>query len=862
MYICAVNQVVDISSVVELSSVANSDISIKDKLPDNTAAEKAEFRRRFIRALFGKQSDQRTFTMKQSQMNVDGFKRTYGSDNLIQMVQPIRIEQDQTIDDVVADVIETFDDESPVYVPLESGEAVKLNLQSISKEIVMQQVDSDTLQVTIGGYPTPPHNLQDGETFIHDGVYVSYGSGIVETVTEGCMDSAAFNYNPDANDDPDNTCVAVVEGCTNSNACNYNALANTDDGSCDVPDASACETCAGGESQVTNDADSDGICDADEVVGCQDDTACNYNAAATDAGSCEFANADNCESCSNGAVLQATLINCQTCESGVILDNDDDSDLVCNADDQCSDITDSDALNSNGIANEACKFNYKCDNGQEDDSGTAASNNVQKCISCDATFWFNDDSCQSHTLCGTGEGAAGNTDGSTPYSVESDYDTDCQPCAAEDLQYSTETDTSACEDHSGCLTTQFYQHDPDSNNVCNDCPLNAVAGDSDNHFVGVCTCTNGYTSVGNECECSADRHVVDGICVAKTFSCHDSTYDNYNLDGSHNDQSLCECDADRKREGDACIDKTVGCHTAEACNTDDTTDLHDDSLCDIPDASACETCVEGASQVTEDSDGDGVCNTEDECSITSANNYDGSTDNVECLYDCNCAHGQKAQDCTAPGQVKCTECVSGSYINTAESNDCQTHLKCPAGEGMVGHGVSLDDYTPGGYHPGNDLKVICEVCSDGADPTWSGNNDHNSCYNHVDCQSDEERFVYNQNAQGSCIACGDGAHAPGDAFRTDCVCKDGYQDLSADGCILTVHGCTNPAASNYNAGAHVDDNSCTIPGCTDASADEGYDENANVDDGSCIYNGCTDSSAFNYDSSCLLYTSPSPRDRG
>ena len=34
-----------------------------------------------------------------------------------------------------------------------------------------------------------------------------------------------------------------------------------------------------------NDVDGDGVCDADEIVGCQA-TACNYNVAATDAGDC------------------------------------------------------------------------------------------------------------------------------------------------------------------------------------------------------------------------------------------------------------------------------------------------------------------------------------------------------------------------------------------------------------------------------------------------------------------------------------------------------------------------------------------------------------------------------------------------
>jgi hypothetical protein len=38
-----------------------------------------------------------------------------------------------------------------------------------------------------------------------------------------------------------------------------------------------------------NDADGDGVCDEDEIAGCQDELACNYNPAATDEdGSCTY----------------------------------------------------------------------------------------------------------------------------------------------------------------------------------------------------------------------------------------------------------------------------------------------------------------------------------------------------------------------------------------------------------------------------------------------------------------------------------------------------------------------------------------------------------------------------------------------
>ncbi|MDG2310877.1 MAG: hypothetical protein P8L64_00655, partial [Flavobacteriales bacterium] len=61
-----------------------------------------------------------------------------------------------------------------------------------------------------------------------------------------------------------------VPGCTDMAACNYNMMATDDDGSCDFADA-----------------DGDGICDSSEIPGCTDMTACNYDPNATDDdGSC------------------------------------------------------------------------------------------------------------------------------------------------------------------------------------------------------------------------------------------------------------------------------------------------------------------------------------------------------------------------------------------------------------------------------------------------------------------------------------------------------------------------------------------------------------------------------------------------
>src|SRR3989344_1107047 len=66
-------------------------------------------------------------------------------------------------------------------------------------------------------------------------------------------------------------------------------------------------------------------------------------------------------------------------------------------------------------------------------------------------------------------------------------------------------------------------------------------------------------------------------------------------------------------------------------------------------------------------------------------------------------------------------------------------------------------------------------------------------------------------------------------------------------CVYDIYGCTNTSAINYNPAATIDDGSCQLPilGCTDSAATN-YNPAANRDDGSCIIAGCTDPLAANY----------------
>ena len=108
--------------------------------------------------------------------------------------------------------------------------------------------------------------------------------------------------------DADGVCdTEEISGCTDNNACNYDPFATEEDDSCATIDE--CGIC-GGEgipegdcdcngNQVDalgicsgvciEDLDLDGVCDVDEIWGCDDDTAINYNPLATENdGNCNY----------------------------------------------------------------------------------------------------------------------------------------------------------------------------------------------------------------------------------------------------------------------------------------------------------------------------------------------------------------------------------------------------------------------------------------------------------------------------------------------------------------------------------------------------------------------------------------------
>ena len=179
----------------------------------------------------------------------------------------------------------------------------------------------------------------------------------------GCTDAGACNFDATATIEDGSCEYSTCAGCMDSAACNYDASATIDDGSCTYTDG-ICETCENGVI-IDNDADDDGVCDADEIPGCQDPAACNYNAAATDSD----------DSCTYTDGI------CETCVDGLIVDNDTDDDGVCDAD-EIPGCEDASACNYNAAATDSdgsCIFTDGiCEtcSGETDGNGTIVDNDA------------------------------------------------------------------------------------------------------------------------------------------------------------------------------------------------------------------------------------------------------------------------------------------------------------------------------------------------------------------------------------------------------------------------------------------------------------------------------------------------------
>jgi hypothetical protein len=443
---------------------------------------------------------------------------------------------------------------------------------------------------------------------------------------EGCTDPNACNFDPSATDDDGSCLIPVenctecdgeelvlidddgdgvcnadeVEGCTDPVACNFDPNATEEDGSCLIPEPD-CTECDG-EELVLIDDDGDGVCNAEEIIGCTDPVACNFDPNATDDdGTCLVPEPD-----------------CTECDGEDLVLIDDDGDGVCNAEEVFG-CTDPEAINFNPNATE--------DDGSCEYEGVAG--------------------CTSPTACNFNPDATAD-DGSCLEPVPN-----CTECDGEELVLIDDDGDGVCnaDEIDGCTEPTACNFDPDATDDDGSC------------LVPEPDCT----------ECDGEELVLidddgDGICNAQEIDgCTDPEACNFDPNATDDDGSCLipepdctECDGqelvliDDDGDGICNAEEIDGCTDPEACNFDpEATD--DDGSCLIPEPD-CTEC-DGEELVLIDDDGDGICNAEE---------IDGCTEPTACNFDPEATDDDGS--CLIP-EPDCTECDGEELVLIDDDGD-------------------------------------------------------------------------------------------------------------------------------------------------------------------------------------------------
>ena len=291
---------------------------------------------------------------------------------------------------------------------------------------------------------------------------------------DGCVDPLACNYDPIATNDDGSClynidCAGVCGGTSYEDACGLcdNDLTNDgyvdDCGICDSfssNDNTTCEQDCEGVWGGLAVIDECGVCNGDgssceDVFGCADDQACNYNSIATeDDGTCIFINPSAlCDECSG-----------ETDGTGYVIDNDIDNDGVCDEDEieGCTNplyeeynplATDDDGscniLTVLGCTNStACNYNPLA---TDDDGSCILPDGCTNPSACnyDSTALCDDGSCDLFSCVGCTDILACNycSDCTIPFNADCEYDACCDDPNADNYDPNC-----ACVDNNTCFS--------------------------------------------------------------------------------------------------------------------------------------------------------------------------------------------------------------------------------------------------------------------------------------------------------------------------------------------------------------------------------------------------------------------------
>ena len=312
--------------------------------------------------------------------------------------------------------------------------------------------------------------------------------------------------------------------------------------------------------------------DAAEVTGCQDLSRCDYNSAATDAGTCLPALDGVCESCSGA-----------TDGTGTIVDNDADNDGVCDAADEFpNDATESADADGDTFGDNLAD---QCpDDINKQAPGDCGCGNVPT-----ADFWCASGNQTKHPKCGAGLGVPAHLVGKLP----TDQDFECVECngSAPDHEFSMgDPDYSGCADHTLCPAGQEPKDkDGFSDPGCKTCGSEFFTTDTN-----YAPCTGKKTCSDSEYQVSAGNTTTNRVCETKVCTCTGGS-PVLALTCSANDAEQCDtCNTGFVKLGDQCLVDTDSDGTADVDDDDDDNDgvLDGDDAFPLNTSKACKSVPE------------------------------------------------------------------------------------------------------------------------------------------------------------------------------------------------------------------------------------------------------------------------------
>ena len=757
------------------------------------------------------------------------------------------------------------------------------NLQVLIMQMTTSGGLSGTLNVQIFGNGNGANDLRKTFTFDGVGTFNAEGEGGGGTSAAcGCTDAEATNYDPSADYD-DGSCEYIVPGCTDETACNYNADANEDDGSCTVNDE--CGVCGGDgiaegacdcdgngpaagydcDGNCLADADGDGVCDEFEVAGCTDDTACNYNEAATDDdGSCAVN--DECGVCGGDGIADGAC-DCDgngpaagyDCDGNCLADADGDG--VCD-EFEIAGCTDASAPNFNPAATDddgsCATLSYALMLQGVLDLTVPSGGNDGKAVHLVALADIDDLSVFGIGVANNGGGTDGQEYTFPAVSVSAGDDifvvrseaamaAYLQECYSEFEHVFSENTTNISQNGDDAIELfewsvvieTFGDINVDGTGQDWDY-LDSWAYKVDGEWTyGGVDCSDGTTTT-YESSCPYP------LCPITILGCTDSAACNYNADATDDDGSCAVndecgvCGGDGIAEG-ACDCDGNGPADGYDCDGNCLADADSDGVCDQFEVAGCTD--EAACNFNEAAtDDDGSCAVNDECGVCGGNGIaegacdcdgNGPADGYDC--DGNClADADGDGVCDQFEVAGCTDDTACNYDADATDDDgsCAVNDECGVcgGNGIAEGACDCDGNGPAdGYDC--DGNCLADADGDGVCDEFevAGCTDESACNFSSDATEEDGSCAVND----ECGVCG-GSGIPEGA----CDCDGNFPEFAYD--------CDGVCLSDEDGDGICDE--FEFPGCTDSGASN-YDETATYDDGSCEYAGCLVSFACNYDPS-------------